>query len=145
METVYDLFSPNSSSRVNLREDRDKNVYCEPCTEERITGMDDLIRVLSTGMSNRHMASTNMNRESSRSHAIFTATIKNITTNTDNEQIIKSSRFHIIDLAGSERIKDTGATGERLKEAGAINQSLTTLASVIYALSNASENQMATK
>ena len=58
---------------------------------------------------NRKMASTLMNSESSRSHAIFTAIIKNIQTLHSGEQIIKTSRLHIIDLAGSERCKETGA------------------------------------
>lgn len=40
-----------------------------------------------------------------------------------------------MDLAGSERQKDTGAEGLRLKEASKINQSLTTLGTVIHALS----------
>jgi hypothetical protein len=37
---------------------------------------------------------------------------------------MRTSRFHIIDLAGSERSKVTNAVGERLKEAGMINKSL---------------------
>jgi kinesin family protein 15 len=41
--------------------------------------MDDLLNVIQKGQSNRAVASTNMNRESSRSHAIFTAYIRTIT------------------------------------------------------------------
>jgi len=52
-----------------------------------------------------------MNRESSRSHAVFTAIIKMIQTLSSDEQIIKTARFHIVDLAGSERCKETGAEG----------------------------------
>lgn len=90
------------------------------------------------GARNRHIAFTNMNKESSRSHSVFTATIKTITIKENNEQIIRTSRFHIVDLAGSERCKDSGAEGNRLKEANAINQSLTTLGSVINDLAEAS-------
>ena len=39
-------------------------------------------------------------------------------------------------MAGSERIKDTGAEGMRVKEAGMINKSLTVLGQVIYDLSD---------
>lgn len=56
---------------------------------------------------------------------------------TPKKQGIKSvveSRLHLIDLAGSERQKDTNAAGRRLKEAGQINKSLSTLGSVINAL-----------
>jgi kinesin family protein 15 len=81
-----------------------------------------------------------MNRESSRSHAVFTAIIKTITTKSTNEQIIRTSRFHIVDLAGSERCKETGAEGLRLKEASAINKSLTTLGAVINDLADISKS-----
>ena len=54
------------------------------------------------------------------------------------ESFIKTSRFHIIDLAGSERTKDSGVEGARLKEASAINKSLTVLGLVIYDLADAS-------
>jgi hypothetical protein len=58
-----------------------------------------------------------MNIESSRSHAVFTAFIKNTTFNTSGEKVERSSRFHVVDLAGSERVKDTQADGARLREA----------------------------
>jgi len=67
--------------------------------------------LISKGTRNRKIASTNMNRESSRSHAVFTAIIKMIQTLSSDEQIIKTARFHIVDLAGSERCKETGAEG----------------------------------
>ena len=54
---------------------------------------------------------------------------------------MKSSRFHIIDLAGSERSKATKAEGERLKEAGMINKSLTALGIVINSLVEISEGK----
>ena len=44
------------------------------------------------------------------------------------------SRLHMIDLAGSERISKTAATGARLKEAQSINKSLSALGNVICAL-----------
>ena len=54
---------------------------------------------------------------------------------------MKTSRFHIIDLAGSERSKNTNAVGERLKEAGMINKSLSTLGNVINSLVDQSEGK----
>lgn len=46
----------------------------------------------------------------------------------------RDATLHLIDLAGSERQRDTGATGERLREASAINKSLSALGNVIKAL-----------
>ena len=42
-------------------------------------------------------------------------------------------KLHLIDLAGSERLSKTGATGDRLKEAQNINKSLSALGDVIQA------------
>merc|ERR1719506_3142861 len=44
------------------------------------------------------------------------------------------SKLSLIDLAGSERQKATGATGDRLKEGAQINLSLSALGNVINAL-----------
>lgn len=60
------------------------------------------------------MASTSMNRESSRSHAVFTVTVESMEKN--NELVnIRSSLLNLVDLAGSERQKDTHTEGLRLK------------------------------
>lgn len=78
-----------------------------------------------------------MNRESSRSHAIFTAYIRVTTVDRDNQKLVKSSKLNVVDLAGSERVKDTQAAGKRLKEACKINQSLSFLGRVINFLAEA--------
>ena len=44
--------------------------------------------------------------------------------------VVRKSKLHICDLAGSERADATGATGQRLKEGSSINKSLVTLGNV---------------
>ena len=51
-------------------------VYVDGLTERSISSAWDAYNVLSTGWVNRTVASTSMNRESSRSHAVFTLTIE---------------------------------------------------------------------
>jgi hypothetical protein len=48
--------------------------------------------------------------------------------------ISKKAKLHVIDLAGSERIKHTHVEGERLREGCNINKSLHVLGNVINAL-----------
>ena len=99
-----------------------------------------MLELIQKGQDNRHVASTRMNLESSRSHAVFTAIIKTTTKHNDGQKVLRSSRFHIVDLAGSERVKDTNADGQRLMEACKINKSLSVLGKVIYELSENSKN-----
>lgn len=85
-----------------------------------------------------------MNDTSSRSHAVFTIRLKQITHSiTSDETIERTARMRLVDLAGSERAKSTQATGQQLKEGGQINKSLSTLGRVINAL--AARGQETTK
>jgi len=91
-----------------------------------------------------------MNLSSSRSHAIFTLHFEKIFTNNSNnnnnnlndstisanEKTFPTSfKINFIDLAGSERLKKTGATGDRFKESISINSGLLALSKVIMSLS----------
>ena len=91
------------------------------------------MEVLKAGNLNRRVAETSMNRESSRSHAVLTVNIMS-TEEVGEVTNKRNSRLHLIDLAGSERQKDTKTAGQRLKEAGSINKSLSALSNVIMAL-----------
>lgn len=73
-----------------------------------------IFKVLSMGWRNRRVASTSMNRESSRSHAVFSMTLES--KESINEVVnIRTSQLNLVDLAGSERQKDTHTEGSRLK------------------------------
>ncbi|CDW79512.1 kinesin-like protein kif15 [Stylonychia lemnae] len=136
-ENIIDLLD-SSDKKIQIREDKEHGVYAEYSTEEKVNCIQDVLSLIAKGTRNRKIASTNMNRESSRSHAVFTAIIKVTQTLSSDEQLIKTARFHVVDLAGSERCKETGAEGQRLKEASMINKSLTTLGSVINELADIS-------
>ena len=111
---------------------------------------------MSEGNKSRTVAATQMNTESSRSHAVFSIVLTQ--TNFDPASQVshfeifcafllaiasylqtgteKVSKISLVDLAGSERVSKTGALGERLKEGSLINKSLTTLGLVISALAD---------
>ncbi|KAK4258730.1 hypothetical protein QN277_005145 [Acacia crassicarpa] len=139
-EQVTDLLDP-SSYNLHLREDVKKGVYVENLSEFEVHTVSDIIRLLTQGSANRKVAATNMNRESSRSHCVFTCVIesrweKDSTTN------FRFARLNLVDLAGSERQKTSGADGERLKEAANINKSLSTLGHVIMILVDVAQGKM---
>ncbi|KAI3978944.1 hypothetical protein MKX01_016119 [Papaver californicum] len=131
-EQITDLLDP-SCTNLLLREDMKTGVYVENLTEFEVNTVNDILCLLTRGAANRKVAATNMNRESSRSHSVFTCVIesrweKDSTTN------LRFARLNLVDLAGSERQKTSGAEGERLKEAASINKSLSTLGHVIMVL-----------
>ena len=139
-EHVMDLLDI-SSHNLQVREDINKGVYVEGLKDEVINSYHDMMNLVSRGANNRHIGSTSMNRESSRSHSVLTTIIESKALTGTGVLNSKTSRFHIIDLAGSERSKNTNATGERLREGAMINKSLSALGNVINSLVEVSEGK----
>ncbi|XP_064411036.1 kinesin-like protein KIF15 [Latimeria chalumnae] len=131
-EQIFDLLDTASPGLI-LREHIKKGVFVVGAVEQVITSAAEAYQVLSMGWRNRRVASTSMNRESSRSHAVFTVTVQSM-EKTNAIVNIRSSQLNLVDLAGSERQKDTHTEGVRLKEASSINRSLSCLGQVIMAL-----------
>ena len=103
-------------------------------SDRSVSNREGLLEQLKEGNTNRTTGATNMNATSSRSHAVFTIRIEQQST-TDPEDT-KCSSLHLIDLAGSERLKRTGAEGKRKEEGVQINLGLLALGNVISALSD---------
>nr|XP_006116481.2 kinesin-like protein KIF15 [Pelodiscus sinensis] len=131
-EQIFDLLD-SASAGLFLREHIKKGVFVVGAMEQVLTSAAEAYQVLTMGWRNRRVASTSMNRESSRSHAVFTITVESMEKNSEVVNI-RSSQLNLVDLAGSERQKDTHTEGVRLKEAGNINRSLSCLGQVITAL-----------
>lgn len=132
-ETIFDLLETSGGGTCSLREDIKKGVYIEGAREEIINSPSEAYEVYERGSLNRHVAETSMNRESSRSHSVFTLFIQS-KQRVGEIVDVRESRFNLVDLAGSERQQMTGTTGQRLKEAGNINKSLLALSNVINGL-----------
>ncbi|VAI27867.1 unnamed protein product [Triticum turgidum subsp. durum] len=100
-EQITDLLDP-SSTNLALREDIRNGVYVENLTELEVGCVNDIIKLLMQGSMNRKVAATNMNRESSRSHSVFTCIIES-TWEKDSTTNLRFARLNLVDLAGSER------------------------------------------
>ncbi|CAD8078579.1 unnamed protein product [Paramecium primaurelia] len=131
-EHIIDLLNPDLGN-LQLREDLNKGVYVEFLTEECCANVLEALEVVQRGNENRHISSTQMNFESSRSHSVFTVQLE---SRRQSHSLInhRFSRFHFVDLAGSERQKHTQVQGERLREGCQINRSLHILGNVINSL-----------
>jgi hypothetical protein len=138
-EHVRDLLTPrtNPPTHLKIRESKSDGVYVQNLTDSPVKSFSDIRKLMDMGDMNRTVAATKMNDTSSRSHAVFTLTLKQIQHDISTDSTIeRTARMRLVDLAGSERANRTEATGARLREGGNINQSLTTLGRVIAALAD---------
>ncbi|XP_050042302.1 kinesin-like protein KIF21A isoform X3 [Dermacentor andersoni] len=169
-EEIFDLLGPGKGTHdpgrnsVKIHEDSKGEIYTVGVTVKAVQNAEQVMKCLESGALSRTTASTQMNVQSSRSHAIFTLHIKQqrvVQLNVEdgdaedeeednalakvngegssiNEFETLTAKFHFVDLAGSERLKRTGATGDRAKEGISINCGLLALGNVISALGDAS-------
>ena len=136
-EELKDLLSPEDDFRkLRMYEDlnRKGSVVVQGLEEILVKNAQDVFKILEKGSTKRQIATTKMNQNSSRSHAIFSITVHIKENTPDGEELLKVGKLHLVDLAGSENIGRSGAVTKRAKEAGMINQSLLTLGRVINAL-----------
>ncbi|KAM7264573.1 hypothetical protein ACFE04_002256 [Oxalis oulophora] len=142
-EEITDLLAPEELSRavddkqrkqLPLMEDGKGGVLVRGLEEEIVTSASEIFTLLERGSSKRRTAETLLNKQSSRSHSLFSITIHIKEATPEGEELIKCGKLNLVDLAGSENISRSGAREGRAREAGEINKSLLTLGRVISAL-----------
>uniref|UniRef100_A0A8C1LFL4 Kinesin family member 21B n=1 Tax=Cyprinus carpio TaxID=7962 RepID=A0A8C1LFL4_CYPCA len=158
-EEILDLFDSTRDpeargrkSNIKIHEDGSGGIYTTGVTSRLVSSEEELLQCLKLGALSRTTASTQMNAQSSRSHAIFTIHLcqmrvcPQLQMNGVSDGSISqpeyetlTAKFHFVDLAGSERLKRTGATGERAREGISINCGLLALGNVISALGDQSK------
>uniref|UniRef100_A0A7N6ARV5 Kinesin-like protein n=1 Tax=Anabas testudineus TaxID=64144 RepID=A0A7N6ARV5_ANATE len=138
MDKIRDLLDVTKTN-LSVHEDKNRVPYVKGCTERFVTSPDEVMDVIDEGKANRHVAVTNMNEHSSRSHSIFSINIKQ--ENVETEQML-SGKLYLVDLAGSEKVSKTGAEGAVLDEAKNINKSLSALGNVISALAEGTKSHV---
>ncbi|XP_061043014.1 kinesin-like protein KIF17 isoform X2 [Eubalaena glacialis] len=133
-EDVRDLLGTDTKQKLELKEHPEKGAYVKGLSMHTVHSVAQCERVMETGWKNRSVGYTLMNKDSSRSHSIFTISIEIYAVDERGKDHLRAGKLNLVDLAGSERQSKTGATGERLKEATKINLSLSALGNVISAL-----------
>ncbi|XP_074236294.1 kinesin-like protein KIF17 isoform X2 [Saimiri boliviensis] len=133
-EDIRDLLGADTKQRLELKEHPEKGVYVKGLSMHTVHSVAQCERIMEAGWKNRSVGYTLMNKDSSRSHSIFTISIEISAVDEWGKDHLRAGKLNLVDLAGSERQSKTGATGERLKEATKINLSLSALGNVISAL-----------
>nr|XP_055242631.1 kinesin-like protein KIF17 isoform X10 [Gorilla gorilla gorilla] len=133
-EDVRDLLGADTKQKLELKEHPEKGMYVKGLSMHTVHSVAQCEHIMETGWKNRSVGYTLMNKDSSRSHSIFTISIEMSAVDERGKDHLRAGKLNLVDLAGSERQSKTGATGERLKEATKINLSLSALGNVISAL-----------
>lgn len=134
-ETMQDLFDVNAS--LSIREDPLDGVVVDNLTTLTSSSYEESMELYSKGIRVRKTSSTSMNRDSSRSHSIFTIKLES-----SNHVMSKSSRLCFVDLAGSERLRDNEIEETKFRETTNINKSLLCLGKVINKLSSGEDGHI---
>eukprot|EP01012_Entosiphon_sulcatum_P032615 TRINITY_DN4145_c0_g1_i1.p1 TRINITY_DN4145_c0_g1~~TRINITY_DN4145_c0_g1_i1.p1 ORF type:complete len:754 (+),score=146.21 TRINITY_DN4145_c0_g1_i1:324-2585(+) len=143
-EVISDLIKPNPQARLSIREDKLKGVYVDGLSEWIVRTPQEIYGLIDAGGKARAVGTTRMSEMSSRSHAIFTIICEQgecVEGDEEKRIQVRIGKLNIVDLAGSEKVRQTGATGQRLEESKKINWSLSALGKVISALTDSHGRQ----
>ena len=99
-------------------------------TVRRCESFNEALNCFLMGSPLRVVSSHLLNSHSSRSHTVFSVMVE-AKDAMQMQQTIKTSKIHLVDLAGCERVKKTNSEGAVLKESSFINKSLSFLEMVI--------------
>ncbi|KAL8507288.1 hypothetical protein ACS0TY_017996 [Phlomoides rotata] len=128
-EEVFDLLDQKTTGParvpIQIRERGSGGITLAGVTESEVGTKEEMASYLLQGSLCRATGSTNMNSQSSRSHAIFTISMEQKRMNhslagDDVGNDVLMAKLHLVDLAGSERAKRTGADGTRFQEGDAL-------------------------
>ncbi|EQB78652.1 kinesin-like protein KIF17 isoform a [Camelus ferus] len=119
-EDVRDLLGADTKQKLEMKEHPEKGVYVKGLSMHTVHSVAQCEHIMETGWKNRSVGYTLMNKDSSRSHSIFTISIE----------------IYAVD----ERGKDHLRAGKLNLEATKINLSLSALGNVISALDSLGGN-----
>eukprot|EP00301_Raphidiophrys_heterophryoidea_P026260 c9020_g3_i1.p1 GENE.c9020_g3_i1~~c9020_g3_i1.p1 ORF type:complete len:845 (-),score=237.37 c9020_g3_i1:233-2767(-) len=135
-ENLYDLLSGDVAPlEVKLNTGDREGFYVAGLVEKEARTTDDVMRIFMTGANNRSVSSHALNKQSSRSHALFSMIVdKKTWVPEDNALWIHRGKVTLVDLAGSESVKSTKTAGAGLLETQGINTSLLHLSNIVSSL-----------
>ncbi|XP_031562629.1 kinesin heavy chain-like [Actinia tenebrosa] len=138
LDKIRDLLDVTKTN-LAVHEDKNRVPFVKGATERFVSSPEEVMEIIDEGKANRHVAVTNMNEHSSRSHSIFLLHIKQENVETNKKL---SGKLYLVDLAGSEKVSKTHAEGAVLDEAKNINKSLSALGNVISALAEGTKSHV---
>ncbi|KAJ3120648.1 Kinesin-like protein kif9 [Nowakowskiella sp. JEL0407] len=141
-ETMIDLLSSlsessksDTSNTLSVVDDKNGSSTVKGLTLLMANNEEEALSYLFEGETNRSISEHQLNKNSTRSHCIFTIHVESRSRVESSEKVM-FAKLNLVDLAGSERLSKTQTNGVSLKEAMYINKSLSFLEQVIIALAD---------
>lgn len=146
-DQLFDLLStinppgpsaPEYSQNLTIVDDRG-DVFVKGLSYQLASSEEEALNLLFEGETNRSIGTHILNKESSRSHCIFTIRVESKSL-TSTEEKYTISKLNLVDLAGSERLSKTHSVGKTQAEAQFINKSLSFLEQAVIGMSDSKKN-----
>lgn len=137
-DDIRDLLNTTDFQNFKILDQGDAGVILEGLHSIPIESAEQAHNLVNYAAQRRATASTYLNIQSSRSHAICTLTVSIAPFEKSRGTEITQAKLTLVDLAGSERIKQSGVVGVHQQESIAINKDLFVLGKVVAALSDKS-------
>lgn len=137
-EQINDLLNIKGTN-LQMRGTQNNSFFVEGATVIECKHPNEVVEILLEGSKNRKVGSHELNKDSSRSHSIFTVYVISESLSEDSQIVKKYGKVSLVDLAGSERLKESKSQGDMIKETGNINKSLFMLGKVISILTEKRE------
>uniref|UniRef100_A0A2C9KB79 Kinesin-like protein n=1 Tax=Biomphalaria glabrata TaxID=6526 RepID=A0A2C9KB79_BIOGL len=142
-ESMFDLLGTLPEASLNSNKEPDPMVVIENQDGVFVKGLschlaqneEEALDLLFEGETSRSIAAHQLNKQSSRSHCIFTIYLES-RSRTESNAKYTVSKINFVDLAGSERLSKTKSEGKTKEEALYINKSLSFLEQVVIALAS---------
>jgi hypothetical protein len=134
-ENVLDLLNPQNTS-LPVRWSQERGFFVENLLIVDCDSLDDCLAVLEEGLRNRTTGAHASNEHSSRSHSVMTIYLEIQGYSQTEDMQHRYGKISFIDLAGSEKVKETKSTLYTFNEALSINKSLLTLGKCISTLAD---------
>ncbi|KAG7329998.1 hypothetical protein KOW79_006220 [Hemibagrus wyckioides] len=140
-ETLVDLLAAVKGGQtkhcrpLSVVDDPEGGVSVKGLSLHPVHREEEALNLLFEGEMNKIIGEHAFNKNSSRSHCIFTLHIESRSRTLSNATYV-TSKLNLVDLAGSERLSKTGSEGRVQREALYINRSLSFLEQAILALAD---------
>lgn len=120
-EEITDLLAPDGwelsdhklKKPIALMEDGKGGVFVRGMGEETVRSADEIYEMLEKTTARRHTAETLLNKQSSRSHSIFSITVHIKEVAREGEEVIRTGKLNLVDLAGSVNVLRSGSVEVR--------------------------------